>query len=117
MLTDVENELPKNLISLAQKKRSTKIAIVCANQFTAMQSAKEAYDINLIDPIFIGKKNQINEEADKLNWNIGNFKIINEENDHDSANIGAKLAKDNLVKVIVKGNLHTDILMRTYLKK
>ncbi len=117
MLINVENELPKNLISLAKKKRTTKIAIVCANQFAAMQSAKEAYDINLIDPIFIGKKNQIHEEAEKLNWNIGNFKIINEENDHNSANIGAKLAKDNLVKVIVKGNLHTDILMRSYLKK
>ena len=113
----MNNDLPENLISIAKKKSKTSVAIVCAHEFSALQSAKEAYELDLINPIFIGNKNEIQKEAEKLNWNINNFDIIKEENEYESAIKAAKLAKDDLVKVIVKGNLHTDILMRAYLKK
>ena len=113
----MNNDLPENLISIAKKKSKTSVAIVCAHEFSALQSAKEAYELDLINPIFIGNKNEIQKEAEKLNWNINNFDIIKEENEYESAIKAAKLAKDDLIKVIVKGNLHTDILMRAYLKK
>ena len=113
----MNNDLPENLISIAKKKSKTSVAIVCAHEFSALQSAKEAYELDLINPIFIGNKNEIQKEAEKLNWNINNFDIIKEENEYESAIKAAKLAKDDFIKVIVKGNLHTDILMRAYLKK
>ncbi|PPR44203.1 MAG: Phosphate acetyltransferase [Alphaproteobacteria bacterium MarineAlpha5_Bin6] len=113
----MNNDLPENLISIAKKKSKTSVAIVCAHEFSALQSAKEAYELDLINPIFIGNKNEIQKEAEKLNWNINNFDIVQEENEYESAIKAAKLAKDDFIKVIVKGNLHTDILMRAYLKK
>ena len=113
----MNNDLPENLISIAKKKSKTSVAIVCAHEFSALQSAKEAYELDLINPIFIGNRNEIQKEAEKLNWNINNFDIVQEENEYESAIKAAKLAKDDFIKVIVKGNLHTDILMRAYLKK
>ena len=82
-----------------------------------MESAKQASDLKLIDPIFVGKKELVQKEADKLNWDINTYTIINTDNDQDAAIIAAELARDNKIKVMIKGNLHTDILMKVYLKK
>ena len=117
MLTNYKNILPKKLITLAKNISPLSVAIISADQTQAMESAQLAYDLNLIEPIFIGNKTKIQNEASLLKWNISKFQIIDKNNDLDSANIGSELAKDGKVKVLVKGNLHTDIIMRSYLKK
>ena len=117
MLTNKKIIVPTNIINLAKKTLSVPVGIVCAHHESAMISAKQAYELSLIEPIFIGHKQSIIEEANKLNWNIDRFQIFEENNDQDSAVIGAKLASKNKIKVLIKGNLHTDILMRVYLKK
>ena len=93
------------------------VGIVSAHQRAAMESAKQACELDLIQPIFIGDKNGIQEEAQMLNWDINSFEIIDQNNDHEAAIAGVKLARDNKIKVLIKGNLHTDTLMRAYLKK
>ena len=117
MLTNKKIVVPANLINLAKKTLSVPVGIVCAHHESAMISAKQAYELSLIEPIFIGHKQSIIEEANKLNWNIDKFQIFEENHDQDSAAIGAKLASENKIKVLIKGNLHTDILMRVYFKK
>ena len=117
MLSNLKASVPKNLISLAKKTPKVSVAIVCANHLSAIKSAKEAYDLNLIDPIFIGREQEINKEVNNQKWDISAFKIINTSTDQEAAAKGAELARDNKIKVMIKGNLHTDILMRTYLKK
>ena len=117
MLSNTKVIVPENLIFLAHKTPHIPVAIVCAHHTSSMESSKLACDLNLINPIFIGKKELIQKEADQLNWNINKYEIIHHDNDQESAVAGAELARNNKVKVIIKGNLHTDILMRIYLKK
>jgi phosphate acetyltransferase len=117
MLSNTKAIVPENLIFLAQKTPNIPVAIVCAHHASSMESAKQARDLGLIDPTFIGKKELIQKEADQISWNISNYKIIDHADDQEAALAGAELARDNKIKVIVKGNLHTDILMRMYLKK
>ena len=117
MLSKLKAIVPKNLISLAKKTPEIPVGIVCANHTASIKSAKEACDMSLIDPIFIGQENKIYEEAKKIAWDISSYELINANDDQEAAIIGANLAKNNKIKVLIKGNLHTDILMRTYLKK
>ena len=117
MLTNKKIVVPTNLINLAKKTALIPVGIVCAHHESTMISAKQAYELSLIEPIFIGDKQSIMEEANKLNWSIDSFQIFEENNDQDAAIMGAKLASENKIKVLIKGNLHTDILMRVYLKK
>ena len=117
MLSSIKAIVPENLISLAQKTPDIPVAIICAHHESAMDSSKQATDLGLIHPIFIGIKDLIKKEADNLGWDISKYRIIHQENDQESAIFGAKLARDNKIKVIIKGYLHTDILMRVYLKK
>ena len=117
MLSTKKIVVPTNLINLAKKTALIPVGIICAHHESTMISAKQAYELSLIEPIFIGLKQSIIEEANKLNWNIDKFQIFEENNDQDAAVLGAKLASENKIKVLIKGNLHTDILMRVYLKK
>ncbi len=117
MLSQNKAVVPENLISLAKKTSQMPVGIVSAHQAAAMESAKQAFELNLIIPIFIGDKNGIQEEASALNWDINSFEIIDQSDDQEAAIIGVQLARDNKIKVLIKGNLHTDTLMRAYLKK
>ena len=117
MLSQNKASVPENLISLAKKTSQMPVGIVSAHQTAAMESAKQAFELNLIIPIFIGDKNGIQEEASALNWDINSFEIIDQRDDQEAAIIGVQLARDNKIKVLIKGNLHTDTLMRAYLKK
>ncbi len=117
MLSQNKAVVPENLISLAKKTSQMPVGIVSAHQTATMESSKQAFELNLIKPIFIGDKNGIQEEASALNWDIKSFEIIDQSNDQEAAIIGAQLARDNKIKVLIKGNLHTDTLVRAYLKK
>jgi len=117
MLSNKEAQIPNNLLSFAQKSPNLSAGIICAHHDSSMESAKKSVGLNLIEPIFIGDKNAINEKANKINWDISSYNIIHSSTDIEAATIGAELAKDNKIKIMIKGNLHTDVLMRTYLKK
>jgi phosphate acetyltransferase len=117
MLQSKEAQIPNNLISLAKKTPNLSAGIICANHDSSMESAKKSVELNLIKPIFIGNKKEINKKAEKIEWDINAYEIINSSNDVEAAIIGAELGRDNKIKVMIKGNLHTDVLMRTYLKK
>ena len=117
MLQSKEAQIPSNLISLAKKTPNISAGIICANHDSSMESAKKSVELNLINPIFIGNKQEINEKAEKIEWDINAYEIINSSNDVEAAIIGAELGRDNKIKVMIKGNLHTDVLMRAYLKK
>ena len=62
-------------------------------------------------------ENEIKKYAEKLKWNISKYKIINEEDENSTAPIAAKLAGEGKVKIIVKGHIHTDILIKAVLKR
>ena len=46
-----------------------------------------------------------------MKWDLNEYEIIDSSNDVEAANIGAELGRDNKIKVMIKGNLHTDVLM------
>ena len=117
MLSNKKIICPNNLINVAKKKGTIDAAIVNAGEIFPMESVHKAVQHNLINPIFIGNENEIKKYAEKLKWNISKYKIINEQDENSTAPIAAKLAGEGKVKIIVKGHIHTDILMKAVLKR
>ena len=117
MLSNKKIVCPNNLIEVAKKSGTVNAAIVNAGEIFPMESVHKAVEHNLINPIFIGNQDEIKKFADKLKWNISKYKIINEKDENSTAPIAAKLASENKVKIIVKGHIHTDILMKAVLKR
>ncbi len=117
MLSNKKIICPNNLINVAKKTGTVNAAIVNAGEIFPMESVHKAVHHNLINPTFIGNENEIKKYADKLKWDISNYKIINEKDENSTAPIAAKLASENKVKIIVKGHIHTDVLMKAVLKR
>ena len=117
MLSNKEIVCPNNLLDEAHKKKGVKVAVVNAGKPLPMLSVQDAVNENLIEPIFIGDKKEILKCAADLKWDISNFEIIDEPIENNTAKIAAQLASKSKVKIIVKGHIHTDVLMKEVLKR
>ena len=117
MLSNKKIVCPNNLINVAKKMGTIDAAIVNAGEIFPMESVQKAVQHNLINPIFIGNKNEINKLAEKLNWNISKYNIIDEKVEDNTAPIAAKLASEGKAKILIKGHIHTDILIKAILKR
>ena len=117
MLSNKEIVCPENLLNYAKKKKDIKAGIVNAGKPLPMHSTMEAVKENLITPIFIGDKNEIQKCAEQLKWDISKFEIIDESVENNTAPIAAKLAAEGKIRIIVKGHIHTDVLMKEVFKR
>ena len=117
MLSNKEIICPNNLLDEAHKKKGVKVAVVNAGKPLPMLSVQDAVNENLIEPIFIGDKKEILKCAEDLKWDISQYEIIDEPVENNTAKIAAKLASKGKVKIIVKGHIHTDVLMKEVLKR
>jgi len=117
MLSDKKVVCPLNLLEKASTKKGIKAAIVNAGKPLPMISVLDAVNEQLIEPVFIGDKAEIKKYADELKWDISGYKIIHEPVENNTAEIAAKIASEDEVKIIVKGHIHTDILMKEVLKR
>ena len=117
MLSDKEIVCPNNLLDVAHRKKEILAGIVNAGKPLTMMSVMDAVNENLITPIFIGDKEDIDKCALDLNFDISNFEIIDEKIENKTSEIAADLASKGAIKIIVKGHIHTDVLMKEVIKK
>ena len=117
MLSNKKIVCPNNLINLAKKSGTVDAAIVNAGEIFPMESVHKAVQHELINPIFIGNDSEIKKHAEKLNWDISKYKIIDEKDENSTASIAAKLASEGKAKIIVKGHIHTDVLIKAVFKR
>ena len=109
--------IPEDLKNKALETPNIPAAVVCPNEESVLLAVNEGREMNLIDPILIGNKNLISQSAKDIGLNIEGYNILEADNEEQSALAACQLSNENKTKIIIKGNLHTDILMRSYLKK
>ncbi len=116
-LSDKEPVCPEHLLTLAKNNPPARTAIVRAGSSLPMQAAKAAVDEGIMEPVFIGEENDIRTEADKMAWDISQFRLVDTAGEQEAAYEGAILGNRGDVDVVMKGNLHTDAFMGALIKK
>ena len=117
MLSNKKIVCPNNLLDVANKKKGATVGIVNAGKPLPMHSVMDAGNENLVIPLFIGDENEIKKCADDLKWDISKYTIVHEPDENKTAKVAAQLASKNKIKIIVKGHIHTDVLMKEVLKR
>tara|TARA_B100000579_G_scaffold65872_1_gene49043 strand:+ start:3393 stop:4301 length:909 start_codon:yes stop_codon:yes gene_type:complete len=117
MLSNKKIVYPENLLKIAKKKGPIKVVIVNSVNMLSMESVKQAVDENLIIPIFVGDRSIIEKLAIDINWDISKYEIVHEPVENNTALTSAKMASEGKAKILVKGHIHTDILMKAVLKR
>jgi phosphate acetyltransferase len=117
MLSSKEIICPEKLLKIAKTKGPVKVVIVNAGKAVSIESTKQAFDEGLIEPVFIGDKKVIETLASEIKWDISKFEIIDEPVENNTAPIATRMASEGKIKIIVKGHIHTDVLMKAVLKR
>ena len=117
MISAKEIVCPNNLLDVAHNKKGVTAGIVNAGKPLPMLSVMDAVKENLIVPTFIGNKEEIEKCAQDLKFDISKYQIVNEPDENSTAKIAAQLASKGKIKIIVKGHIHTDVLMKEVIKK
>ena len=117
MLSDKPTVCPNNLLDIAHQKKGIKVGVVNAGKTLPMLSIMDSVKEKLIIPVLIGDENEIKKCAEDIKFDISEYEIIHEPIENNTAKIAAKLASEEKIKIIVKGHIHTDILMKEVLKR
>ncbi|MBD3664804.1 phosphate acetyltransferase [Sulfitobacter sp. TSTF-M16] len=97
---------------MAQKAASPRVAIARAGSRLPMLAAKEATEANMMVPIFTGERHMIEAEAEKLDWDISGFELLEAEGEEASGMAAAIACGEGRADVLMKGQLHTDVFMK-----
>jgi phosphate butyryltransferase len=86
-------------------------AVVFPVDAISLTAAAEAASAGLITPILIGPETVIRELAKTATLDIAGLRLIDAPTPQAAAAIAVKLAHDGQAAALMKGDLHTDILM------
>ena len=110
-------QCPSTLLSQLTAVKPVATAIVAADHPIALDSARQAFDAGVIQPVLIGGLAKISGAAEHIGWDISSFECIEANGESEAAEEGARLAHAGSVNMIMKGHIHTDAFMRPLLAK
>ena len=103
---------PRGLLARAKELGAARTVVVCADAALPMLSTEAAVRAGICEPLFIGSHERIKAEAAKLAWDISAFEIINIEGEQAAAQAAMQVVREGRAEVVMKGQIHTDILMK-----
>lgn len=83
----------------------------------ALAGAVDAAEAGLIVPVLFGPEAEIRQIADQAHLDITKYKIVTAEGAEDSAQKAAMAAGAGEVASLMKGSLHTDVLLHAIMEK
>jgi phosphate acetyltransferase/phosphate butyryltransferase len=107
----------EGLIERCRALKPTLTGVVHPCSADALAGAVEAAEAGLILPVLYGPEAEIRRIADQARLDLGNYRIVATEGPEDSALQAAMAAGAGEVAALMKGNLHTDVLLHAVMLK
>ena len=107
-------------INYIDKNRITKGIVANANNDLILKTIMDADSQKLINPVLIGNIDFITAFINKNEWSLSKDRVIKSNSEEESSKIACEVAKKSAGlenNIIIKGHLHTDVLMSEYIKK
>lgn len=92
-------------------------AVICPEDDASLGGALLGRDHTLLSPILIGDQAKIEKAADEIGADLSGLEIIHIPNHSAAAAAGVKLVHEGRAKALMKGNLHTDDLLKHVVKR
>ncbi|WP_284486694.1 bifunctional enoyl-CoA hydratase/phosphate acetyltransferase [Sedimentitalea xiamensis] len=105
------------LLERAEPLPALATAVVAPEKPDALAGAILAARHTLIDPILIGHPDRITEAALAEGIDLTPYRIVEARDHRIAAQIAVKMVLENQAAAIMKGHLHTDILLSEVLKR
>jgi phosphotransacetylase len=120
-LARLGRELPEHrLEGLLERCRGLKpmlTGVVHPCSTEALAGAVEAAEAGLIEPVLFGPEADLRRIAATAKLDLSGWRIVATENAEDSAQKAAMAAGTGEVRALMKGSLHTDVLLHAIMQK
>ncbi|MGD9714399.1 MAG: bifunctional enoyl-CoA hydratase/phosphate acetyltransferase [Thermomicrobiales bacterium] len=103
------------LIDRNKRSPPIRVAVVNAAQKVVLETLRDATARGLVEPVLIGDAKAVRELAASVGLDVARDRLIDMKTDASAAAAGVKLARDQKVDVLMKGQIHTDTLMHALL--
>ena len=107
----------ENLVARAQACDPLTTAIVMPEDENSLGGALLATQERLILPVLIGNPEKIHAVAQTLSADLAHIEIIEAATAHEAACMACRLVRSGRANAVMKGQLHTDDLLRPMLDK
>ncbi len=105
------------LMETAKAGKKGRLVVAAAQDEDVLKAVCEAAKIELVEPILVGKKTEIEAIANKLGLDLGNIRIVDVEDVIESARVAVKMVRDGEGDFLMKGIIQTADIMRAVLDK
>lgn len=92
-------------------------AVVNAGSQLAMESAKLGADKQVIEPVLVGHSEQIKRVAKSIAWDLTAVRVVHAPDEAKAAEAAVALARNGEVQSLMKGDVHTDALLKAVINK
>ncbi len=105
------------LLERASKLPALPTAIVHPCDHDSLEGALQAAAAGFIEPVLVGPEDRIRALALAEGFDLTGVRIVDAPHSHAAAETAAGLARDGIVKALMKGSLHTDEVMHEVMRK
>ena len=91
------------------KKR---IVLCCAHDEHSLDAVYEAYKEGIVEPVFVGKEEEIRKICEEQGFDFGDVRIYNADDDVEAAKTAVRLIREGEGEFLMKGQMQTADLLR-----
>ena len=117
MLSPHPIEFPEWLGDLAKPGPATRALVAGGQAAHVLEGVRQATDAGWLEPILVGPRPRMRAVAEEINWDIGAIELVEAEGEPEIASATASLAADPTLGMILKGHIHTNVLLGALLRK
>ena len=107
----------EDLLSQLRGMETKKIAVAVAQDEPVLEAVRAAKERGIADAILVGNISEIRAIADKINMNLEQFEVIEENDDKKAALLAVELVSTGKADMVMKGLLDTATFLRSVLNK
>ena len=112
MLSTLPFDTPDHVIARASGGAAAVTAIVGAGSRVALESARRASTQGLIEPVLVGDLDAVAAIARDMDWDLDGIRTIAAADERLASEVAVALARGGEAAALMKGQVHTDVLMR-----
>ncbi|MEM9880061.1 MAG: bifunctional enoyl-CoA hydratase/phosphate acetyltransferase, partial [Pseudomonadota bacterium] len=105
------------ILAASKQFEPLRTAVIAPEKRDSLTGPLLAADHGLIEPVFVGDADKIRLEAEEDGLDISQFEIIEAASHKAAAQRGVELVHEGAVAALMKGHLHTDVLLSAVVQK
>ncbi|WMC10976.1 bifunctional enoyl-CoA hydratase/phosphate acetyltransferase [Oceanimonas pelagia] len=117
MLNTNPKECPPHLLAQARQYPAVSTVVINPVNRVSLASARMAQDEGLIIPVLVGDEARMREEAALMGWDLAGVRLVDASDEAEAARLGVALVSQGEADAIMKGHVHTDVLLRAVLNR